>query len=225
MMGILWNIHGLLNGNTLGGEHSNRMKNQIITISRTYGSGGSQIGPLVAEKLGVPCYDRNSIDRIAREQGLDRLYISAWKDEMPSVILWGADEETWNLASFMRPHYFSEKKMFLIQSQIIKELAENGPCIFVGRCADHVLSDWKPCLRVWISANEDSRALRLYNEYFIRTGSLAEKLRIVDKGRAAYYKRCTGQVWGESQNYHLHLDSGVLGVGGCVDTILSASCI
>lgn len=95
--------------------------------------------------------------------------------------------------------------------------------MFVGRCADYVLRDYKRCLNVWIGADEDKRACRLYDEYWVRTGSLSEKMKIVDRGRSIYYKRCTGQTWGEHYNHHLHLDSGTLGSEECSRIICSAS--
>lgn len=202
------------------------MEHFIITISRACGSGGSIVGRSVAEKLGIPYYDRILIDEIARKNGLDKNYIPHWKSTVSDFDIWGADEPLMQMGilNFIKPpsfYYTNEKEMFLVQSRIINELADNGPCVFIGRCADHILKDRKRCLRVWIGADESSRTRRLYDEYWIRTGSLTQKLRIVDEGRAAYYKRCTGQIWGEHYNYHMHLDSGAIGIEACSKIICS----
>lgn len=200
------------------------MKHLTIAISREYGSGGLQIGEAVAKRLGLPIYDRNRIDQIAHERGLDQLYIFDWHPHVCSTAIWGADDPKqrgWGRQA--KPYYYTnEQTMFSIQSQLIYELAEAGPCVFVGRCADYVLKH-QPCLRVFIHADEDSRALRIYNEYLVRTGYLAEKIWCVDRGRAAYYKRNTGHTWGDRTRYHLFLDSGFLDMEGCVEAILSAA--
>lgn len=202
------------------------MKHLIITISRQYGSGGRQIGKALAEQLAVPFYDRSSLDQIAHERGEDRRYIPAWREHTSSVEIWGADYYPYGL-SFLSPkapapYYSSEREMFAVQSRLIRELSERQSCVFVGRCADFVLKDYPRCLRVMIGGSEDSRALRAYDEYYERSGSLSGKIACIDAGRAGYYKRCTGQVWGERQNYQLCLDSGVLGVEGCVAVLHAA---
>ncbi len=224
-MGLLWDLYSPVNSME---ENSDNMSHFIITISRAYGSGGSMIGKRIAEKLGIAYYDRNRIDNIAHERDLDKTYISDWRESVSSLDIWGADDpsaQMWNLNYWKSgsPYYSSEKEMFMTQSKIISELAEAGSCVFVGRCADFVLKDRGRCLRVWIGAEEDSRIRRLYDEYLIRNGSLSEKIKIVDRGRAAYYKRCTGQQWGEQHNYHMNLDSGALGIEECAKIICSAA--
>lgn len=204
------------------------MKHLIITISREYGSGGSLIGRSIAETLGVPCYDRNALDKIAHERNIEKGYIPAWQERVSSPVIWAAHESSMRLFGLAQqkrhPDYYSnEHNMFLTQSKIIYELAEASPCVFVGRCADYVLKHKDCCLRVRICADEDSRALRAYNEYYERTASLHHTLRTVDRGRAAYYKRCTGMPWGHCQNYHLSLDSGAFGINGCCAAILAVT--
>lgn len=200
----------------------------VITISREYASGGFQIGKRVAEKLGLPIYDRNSLDAIAHEQGWDKTYLPAWRPYVSVTEIWTPP----NLAQRkfgifpMKPgnaYYSNEREMFLIQSKIIYQLAEAGSCVFVGRCADFVLKHWKNCLRAFIYAYEDRRTLRMYDEQYIRTGDLRETLHFIDKCRAAYYRRNTGQTWGDFKNHHLTLDSGFLGADGCAEAIASAA--
>lgn len=204
------------------------MEHFIITISRQYASGGAKIGELVSQKLNLPFWDRNRLDEIAHERGIDHTYIPVWQPKVSSMEIWGACDLTRRMWGFFpskaNPAYYSnEREMFHVQSRLIYEFAESGPCVFVGRCADYILKHWKNCLRVFIHADEDSRALRMYDEYYERTGSLSERMRIIDEGRAAYYKRNTGQIWGARKNYHLFLDSGFLGIQGCVDAIVSAA--
>ena len=200
------------------------MEHSIITISREYGSGGDRIGELAAEILGVPCYGRNQLDQLAHKRGLDRDYISQWQEHTSDPFIWGVRElPTQGWRPKRQPaYYINEEKMIQIQSQLIRELAKAGPCVFVGRCADYVLHDFPKCLRVRVVSDENSRGLRIYNEYQERTGSLSAKMWTVDQGRAAYYRRCTGQLWDDVRNYHQVLDSGELGLEGCAKLIVSA---
>lgn len=204
------------------------MDHFIITISRQYGSGGAQIGKAVAELLGIPLYERTHLDQIAHARGEDKGYIPVWREYTGSGDIWGADDSASRIFTMSPPkapvpYYSNEREMFSVQSRIIRELAEKQSCIFVGRCTDYVLKDHPRCLRVMIGASEDSRALRAYNEYYERCGNLAYKMERIDKGRAAYYKRCTGQTWGQLQNYQMYLDSGTLGIGGCVEALVTAA--
>lgn len=142
------------------------MKHPLIAISREYGSGGLTIGERGATKLGIPLYDRNKLDEIAHQQGLSEKYIYEWRAHVSAATIWEADSPQsrgWSKQS--TPYYYSsEHMMFRIQSRLILELAELGPCVFVGRCADYLLK-YQPCLRIFIYADGDSRALRIYGAY------------------------------------------------------------
>lgn len=195
----------------------------IITISREYGSGGSWVGRRTAEILGIPCYGREQLDQLAHQRGMDREYITQWREHTSDPFIWGIRElpaQGWP-PKRRSSYYTSEEKMIQIQSQLIQELAQDGPCVFIGRCAGHVLWDHPSCLRVRVVSDENSRGLRIYDEYQERTGSLAAKMWTVDQGRAAYYRRCTGRLWDDVRSYHLVLDSGALGLENCAQLIVS----
>lgn len=224
-MGLLWEMWRHTHRELYGG---NNMEHLIITINRQYGSGGSQIGKALGEYLNIPCYERIDLDRIAHERGEDRAYIPEWREITSSADIWGADESAPRVFRLSQPkalktYYSNEREMFAVQSRIIRELAGKQSCVLVGRCANHVLNGHPMCLRVLIYASEDSRALRAYNEYYERSGNLAYKMECIDKGRASYYKRCTGQAWDDNRNYQMCLDSGVLGIDGCVAAIAAAA--
>lgn len=103
--------------------------------------------------------------------------------------------------------------------KIITQLAEKEPCVIVGRCADYILQDNADCLKVFVHADIDFRATRIVEVYGEREQSPEERLRDKDKRRAAYHRFYTNMKWGHAQNYHLTLDSGVLGIDKCVDII------
>lgn len=196
------------------------MRNLTITINREYGSGGSAIGRLVAQRLGIMFYGRTELDAIAHERGIDRGYISSWQQNISSMTAWGncgSDKK-----ALEPPYYSDERQMFLTQSRLIEELAVAAPCVFVGCCADYVLKQQKGCFRVMIGADEDSRALRIYHDYKEHVADLTVGMRRVDHKRIAYYERYADTVWCDPQHYHLCFDSGVLGIEVCADMIVFA---
>ncbi len=188
------------------------MPNRVITISREFGSGGRTIGKMVAEKLGIPCYDAELIEKIAEQSGYSAEYI---KQEVE----YGTGG--WLSAVFAdrSTGLTNQDKMFSIQSRIIEELANEGPCVIVGRCADFVLRDKADCLNVFIHASMEKRAERIVKEYGERAESPEKRLKEKDKRRAAYHRFYTDMKWGHAQNYHVCLDSGEFGIEKCAEII------
>ena len=188
------------------------MKNRIITISREFGSGGRTIGRKVAEKLGIPCYDAELIQKIAQESGFDADYIREAGEYTPGGFL----------SSALSNRSFgptNEDYLWKIQYNVISDLAEKGSCVIVGRCADYILKDKADCLAVFIHADMAFRANRIVSVYGQREESPEERLKDKDKRRAAYHRFYTNMKWGQAKNYHLCLDRGVLGIDKCVETI------
>ena len=189
------------------------MSNRIITISREFGSGGHTVGKKVAERLGIPCYDNELIQKIAEQSGFVEEYIKEEGEHVPQSS-WLASAFTgwnWNGPS-------NQDLLWTIQRNIILELAEKESCVIVGRCADFILRD-KNCLRVFIHASMEKRAVRIVNEYGERRDAPEQRLKSKDKRRASYYRFYTDMKWGQSQNYHIALDSGELGLDKCADII------
>ena len=188
------------------------MKNRVITISREFGSGGSTIGKKVAEKLGIPCYDAEIIQEMAKETGFAPDYVKEAGEYAPGSFL---------SAAFSNRMFgpTNEDILWEHQYKVITELAEKGPCVIVGRCADYILRDKADCLKVFIHADMKFRAERIVKVYGEREQSPEERLRDKDKRRAAYHRFYTNMKWGHAQNYHLTLDSGVIGIDKCVDII------
>ena len=185
------------------------MKNRIITISREFGSGGRTIGKKVAENLGIPCYDRELIHKIAQESGFAEEYIQDAGKYSPGGFL----------ASALSNRSFgptNEDYLWEIQWKIITELAEKESCVIVGRCADYILRDKADCLTAFIHASMDYRADRIVRVYGEREVSPQERLRDKDKRRAAYHRFYTDMKWGDAKNYQITLDSGKLGIEQCV---------
>ncbi len=188
------------------------MKNSVITISREFGSGGRTIGKKVAEKLGIPCYDSQIIEEMAKETGFAPDYVKEAGEYVPDSFL---------SAAFSNRMFgpTNEDILWEHQYKVITELAEKSSCVIVGRCADFILQDKADCLKVFIHADMAFRAKRIVEVYGERKQAPEERLRDKDKRRAAYHRFYTDMKWGCAQNYHLTLDSGVLGIDKCAALI------
>ena len=188
------------------------MKNRVITISREFGSGGRTIGKKTAEKLNIPCYDSQLIQKIAAESGFNEEYIKEAGEYAPGGFLSSA-------LSHRGIAITNEDYIWEIQCRTITDLAQQGPCVIVGRCADYILRDKADCLKVFIHADLDFRAKRIVEVYGEREQSPQQRLKDKDKRRAAYHRFYTDMKWGHAQNYDLTLNSGTLGIENCVNTI------
>ena len=190
------------------------MKNRIITISREFGSGGRTIGKRVAEQLRIPCYDSELIQKIAQESGFTESYVRNADESASSGFLGSAfSSRTFGPTN--------EDYLWSIQQKGILDLAEKGPCVIVGRCADYILRDKADCLTVFIHASLAYRAERIVNVYGEREASPEQRIKEKDKRRAAYHRFYTNMKWSYAKNYHISLDSGVLGIEKCVDILQS----
>lgn len=184
------------------------MKNRVVTISREFGSGGRTIGRKLAEELGIPCYDAELIQQLARESGFSEDYIRDAGEYAPGGYL--------SLLSNRAFAPTNEDVLWELQYQVITELAEKGPCVIVGRCADYILRDTADCLKVFVHADMTFRAKRIVEVYGEREQTPEQRLKDKDKRRAAYHRFYTNMKWGHAQNYHICLDSGKLGIDTCV---------
>ena len=190
------------------------MKNRVITISREFGSGGRTVGKRTAERLGIPCYDQTLIEQISRESGLSPEFVRE-KGEYTTHGGWLA-----SVFADRGPDGSSTQDfLWMVQRKVILKLAEEGPCVIVGRCGDYILREAADCLKVFIHADMEKRAERIVAAYGEREEAPVERLRDKDRRRAAYYRFYTGAEWGDARNYHLSLDSGVFGIDRCVDLI------
>ena len=190
--------------------------NRVITISREFGSGGRTIGKLSAERLGIPCYDQELIEKIEEKSGLAKEYI--------------AERGEYTLRGGWLANAFADRSLnglsvqdylWTIQRKTILELAEQGPCVIVGRCADYILDGRADLLKVFIHASIEARAKRIVEKYGESAEAPEKRLRDKDIRRSSYYHFYTDVEWGIAKNYDVALDSGTLGIDRCVDIITS----
>lgn len=190
------------------------MSSRIITISREFGSGGRTIGKQTAAVLGIPCYDSELLEKIAKESGFTQDYV-ALAGEYAAGGNWLSQALS---ARDYQGHSYQDD-LWAIQQRIITELAEKESCVIVGRCADFILKDRADCLRVFIHSDMEHRAKRIVEQYGEHPDSPEKRLRDKDKRRAAYYQFYTDMKWGNVHNYHIALDSGALGIDKCVEIL------
>lgn len=202
------------------------MTKKIITISREYGSGGRRIGRMVAEKLGMGFYDKELIDAAAREIGFPAELIEDREQRLTNSLLYNFAMGTLYGMTYPREPKISElpltEQIFVAQKKAIEDAAKQGSCVFIGRCADHILRSRPDVLRVFIYADRDIRKRRAVGEYGVQPESVDEFMYQNDKRRRIHYENYTNQKWGSRENYDLMLNSGELGIEKCVELICEA---
>jgi len=191
---------------------------RVITLSREYGAGGHSIGNKVAEKLGIPFYDKDIIKAAVKATGFDPDLVEDEGEEMSRL------ESFMTTLGNLSSNYYSDshEKLRLIQEAVITDFAKKGPCVILGRCADNVLLNAGiECFNVYIYADELHRAKRVAELICSEDPALIKRAMLKkDTARHNYYNRFTGKKWGFADNYHLSLDSGFLGYEKCADIIV-----
>ncbi|MBQ7341178.1 MAG: cytidylate kinase-like family protein [Oscillospiraceae bacterium] len=196
------------------------MAKKIITISREFGSGGRTIGHMVAEKLGIPFYDKELVEHIALESGFDPRFVEEHGEHAPGKSLLSYAFAPQGVPGVM--HGLSSADfLWNIQCNVILQLAEKGPCVIVGRNADYILKDRTDCLHAFIHADKDFRAERIVRLYGESEKKPEARLQEKDKRRKVNYQHYTGRTWGLSQNYDISLCSSTIGIEQCADIIVS----
>ena len=195
------------------------MEISVITVSREFGSGGRSVAKELARRLGWDYYDKELVKQVAQETGFDPGFIEdrgefAATGSMLSYAL--SSHGTPGVMKGMSAADF----LWCMQRGVILSLAEKGRCVIVGRCADYILRQRTDCLHIFIHAPMAARAERIVRLYGESEHSPEQRLQDKDKRRRVNYKHYTGRDWGMSQNYHLSLDSSVVGVEHCPDFIL-----
>ena len=197
------------------------MEKKIITISREFGSGGRTIGRMVAERLGIPFYDKELVEQIAVESGFAPKFIEEHGEHSPSGSFFSYAFAPQGVPGIMNGLSTADF-LWNIQCSVILQLADKGPCVIVGRNADYILKDRQDALHVYVFADAPYRAERIVRLYGESEKTPEQRLNEKDKRRRVNYQHYTGRTWGQAQNYDLCLDTGVLGEDFCVDVIVKA---
>lgn len=197
------------------------MKKKIITIERQYGSGGSIIGKLAAEKLGIKYYNREILELTAQKCGLSTEYLESAEENVPKSFLYSLMLSA-NPAKSLEDNLPLSDKVFLMESRIITEIAaKEESFVLVGRCGNYVLED-KGCFSVYIYASPQERIRRAVEEYGIPESKAENIMKKNDKRRESFYNVNSGNVWQDKDQYCLCLNSAELGDELCAELIVQA---
>ena len=186
----------------------------IITIARQHGSSGREIARALAEALGIQCFDKEIVDEAAENSSICKELISSFDEKRVSpFMLQTTQYPSMNYGLGLNIQVASA------QFDVIRKLADQGDCIFVGRCADYILRERKDLTRVFIMGEQEDKIRCIMNRQNVSETEAKKKIKQVDKDRSSYYKYYTDQIWGESENYDLCINSSKIGVAGAVNVI------
>ena len=197
------------------------MEKVIITIARQYGSGGKTIGQMLANDLGIPFYSREILRLASDDSGIREELFNQADEKLRSNPLFGASKKvyTGGLISPESDDFVSSENLFNYQAKVIKELAEKGSCVIVGRCADFVLKDRADVVSVFVHAQADYCMERAMERNDMSRKEMEKFIAKTDKYRGDFYHYYTGNVWNDARNYDLCLNSSKLGFEKCVEEI------
>lgn len=196
------------------------MKNHIVTLSRELGSGGNLVAQELSKRLGIPYYDKEIINKTAEEFGLPKDRLQKSDEKKTNSFLYSL--ATARLAGISSPSFpindiLLDDRSFMFTSETIKKLAVE-PCIIVGRCADHVLENRK-IIKVFVCAEIEDRVRRISESLDLSEKNALKLIQKTDKRRAAYYNSYTDRQWGKASNYHITINTFILGIDKSVDVL------
>lgn len=186
----------------------------IITIGRQHGSSGREIARLLAEKLNYKCYDKEIVDEAANHSDFSRDLIDAFDEKRMSAFILHAGGYGLN------ENFRLNMQVVSAQFDAMRNIADKGNCIFVGRCADYILRDYDNLVSVFILGDMDERLKCLERRQGLDEAEARKKIKEVDKDRSSFYRYYSDQTWGDAQNYDMCINSSKLGVEGTVQVIL-----
>ena len=185
-------------------------KKVVITISREYGSGGRYIGRLIADKLGIKLYDKDFIEKLAKDTGFSEEYIES-------------NEQKRNVLDVFNSGYYAglnnSDELFIKEAELIKEVSNKESCVIIGRCADFILKDKENVFKVFVYSNTENKIKRATKIYGLNEEKAKKEIKRIDKLRANHYKYYTEREWKDNSNYDICINSDTLGVEKSADLI------
>jgi len=201
-------------------------KNIIITVARQYGSGGREIGERVAEILGIPLFDKQLIADAASKGNLNEEVLKRTDETAANSLLYTLAMGSNVVGTTMHFGYKMpiNDKLFILQSEVIKEYAKRGSCVIIGRCADYVLREEENAFRLFIYGDLEHRKARVRERHpEIKPAQVIDIINKTDRRRASYYNFYTGNKWGKYDNYDMAINSSTLGIEGTAQLIASCA--
>lgn len=198
------------------------MSYRILTLERQYASGGRAVGKAVADALGVPCYNREILEYAAERSGQTPEHLERLEETANTGLISSLQAAYARLARGERAALPPEGALLLAEAEVIRELADEGPCVLIGRSAGCILRNRTDVLRAFLYADEEARIRRAVDEYGHDENEAPTVLRYFDRRRANFYNANYSLKWEDKAGYHLCLDTGRLGVAACAKVLLRA---
>lgn len=197
--------------------------NEIYTIGREFGSLGKQVGQDLAKRLGIKFYDKELLQKAAKESGLCEEIFESHDEKPTNSFLYSLVMDTYTGGSYSTAPFLDmplNHKVFLALFDAIKKIAANEPCVIVGRCADYVLADEPHCLNIFIRSNMDDRIKRISERLNVTENKAKDIIKKKDKERSSYYNYYTSKKWGDARSYDLCLNTSQISVEDSIELIL-----
>lgn len=185
------------------------MDKYVITIARTYGSGGRTMGKMLAQELGIKYYDREILRLASDESGISEALFGEVDEKLKTTPLFRIARKNYS-GEVIPPDsddFVSNDNLFNYQAKIIKQLAAEESCVIIGRCADYLLRDWKNCIRIYCHAPLEACIKREKELSGLPDKDIIKKIQRIDKHRADYYKYYTGHEWNDANNYDMCINT------------------
>lgn len=197
------------------------MKTRYIAIEREYGSGGTKIARQLSQTTGIPCYGREILEEVSKKQNVSVEELERYEEKVTNSLLYSiyfmAQASSGNVDILSQEGY-----IYLAEQDVIQTMAQQGRAIFLGHCAAEALKDLPGLVRVFIRCSDEAqKKQRIQADYGIPEQQIESTQKRFDKKRANYYSANTGRKWDDPRSYDLILDSGVLGIDGCVSVLNS----
>lgn len=190
------------------------MNKCIVTIGRMFGSGGGEIARKTAELLGVKCYDKELIIKSAEASGISPEQLETVDERATNSFLYSLAMASYNgqIAGITGNDMIMSDRLFSVQSDIIRGIANEGSSVIIGRCADDILSKYDCLLKVFVYAPLENRIKRIMEQHSLEESEAKALIKKTDKKRASYYNFYTGRSWGASENYNICIDTSRFGI-------------
>ena len=193
----------------------------ILTFARQFGSGGHEVAKTTAEILGIPFYDKELIAIAAKESGLSEHLFDGLDEKPTNSFLYSLVMGVQSGASTYCRYgdVTGSDNIFRIQAQVIRQIADKGPCVIVGRCADYILRDYENLVSVFVHADMEQRTARIMKRYNLKEKNAEDYINKTDKRRNSFYNFYTNRIWGSVENYNLAIDTAQVGIKNAAEII------
>lgn len=189
----------------------------VITISREYGSGGHQLGELLAKQLGITFYDKELISLVAKESKFSEEFVLQNEQKLPNSLLYQMIMQDYEAPLNKSLSY--DDALFVAQSRVIRRISSENSCVIVGRCANYILRNRPNTINIFLYADMSYKINRVISEYGVSSDKALETIRKIDKNRKEHYFHYTGLEWGNSRNYHISLDTSMIPISSIIGLV------